>query len=76
VTKAKKNHRCYWCGEWIPIGSSYYYEAQISEGDFGTLSLHLECKITVDEYVEDSSLYGEELPMEEHKRGSLEEKYT
>jgi hypothetical protein len=41
--KARKRHRCTWCGEWIGIGETYTHERVRVDGDMGVNKLHAEC---------------------------------
>lgn len=41
--KAKKRHRCLYCGQSIEIGELYSRETGIFEDDFQNFALHLEC---------------------------------
>ena len=42
--KARKGHRCIWCGEQIAIGEKYVARAYRFEGYFCRDALHLECE--------------------------------
>lgn len=70
--KARKKHRCIWCGEDIEIGETYSYWAGIFEGQFQSNHMHLECdKISSskeNEYCQDG------FEAYQYKRGSLEER--
>lgn len=41
--KARKPHRCIWCGEMIVAGECYEYERSVFEGDPQSNHWHLEC---------------------------------
>jgi hypothetical protein len=41
--KARKNYRCYMCGEQISIGTTHKKWAGVYEGDFHSDRAHLEC---------------------------------
>jgi hypothetical protein len=43
VKAARKAHQCIWCGELIPIGTSYVYERSVFEGDPQSNHWHSEC---------------------------------
>lgn len=47
--KAKKRHRCTWCGEWIEPGESYTKEFVKVDGDPSWNKLHPECDEAVDD---------------------------
>ena len=41
--KARKDHRCIWCGQLIPKGENYIRESSIFENDFQDHKWHPEC---------------------------------
>ena len=41
--KARKQHRCIWCGEKILIGETYRREKSVYDGSFQDHKWHLEC---------------------------------
>lgn len=43
VRKARKPHRCIWCGQPIAIGESYRHERSTFNGDFQVQDWHPEC---------------------------------
>ena len=43
VKKTRKQHRCLWCGEMIPAGSTACHSSGIWEGDFWSAYFHPEC---------------------------------
>ena len=43
IRKARKTHRCVWCGEEIKPGEKYHDRAYTFEGDFRADKMHLEC---------------------------------
>ena len=43
VKRAHRKHKCEWCGEEIPKGSSYQKTAGKFEGDFQSSCQHSEC---------------------------------
>lgn len=67
--KARKAHRCIWCGEPINPGDSYRYQSGVFEGDMQGNHWHHEC-------VEEAAEYGNELEdgfsAYEHSRGTSE----
>ena len=70
--KARKQHKCVWCGEAIEIGETYSYWAGIFEGEFQTNKMHLECEKVCSSKENDYCHDG--FNPYEYKRGSLEEK--
>jgi hypothetical protein len=52
--KARKNHRCIFCCEGIPVGSIYDYRTGSDCGDFWQMRMHPECnKFSHDHWNED-----------------------
>lgn len=43
VLRARKRHRCTWCGQHIDIGEHYTRQRVIVDGDIGTQKMHAEC---------------------------------
>ena len=41
--KARKDHRCIWCGQYIHIGEKHVKHVGIWEGDFQSNRWHNEC---------------------------------
>lgn len=41
--KARKPHRCIWCGESIPVGETYRRERSVYDGEPQNHKWHLEC---------------------------------
>lgn len=58
--KARKEHKCYWCGDTIMPGEKYYRVAGIYEGDFSTRKECDTCNTTVAEYCEQNRENGVE----------------
>lgn len=48
--KAKKEHRCTWCGQMIPVGEQYVRRRGTFEGDPQIDKLHYECDDAAQEY--------------------------
>ena len=70
--KAKKEHKCSWCGEQIEIGETYYYQAGTYYGDFQVTKLHEDCDAACSEA---SYKYGmEDYEPYSYKRGTTEER--
>lgn len=66
VKKTRKNHRCQWCNEPIPAGSSTVYTSGVFEGDFFSGHMHKECAHAMHKAdCEDGYIPGE------HARGSV-----
>lgn len=42
--KARKQHRCVWCGGFIVIGERYTHERCVFDGDPQSNAWHLECE--------------------------------
>lgn len=42
--KARKPHKCIWCGQKIEIGERYTHERCVFEGDAQSNDWHLECE--------------------------------
>lgn len=43
VLRARKRHRCTWCGKFIEPGETYTRERVKIDGDIGTQRLHRDC---------------------------------
>ncbi len=43
IKKSRKPHRCSWCGQEIPVGSTYREFANVYEGEFQCNVFHQEC---------------------------------
>jgi len=73
--KARKIHKCVWCGEPILIGEQHHKWVGIFEGDFNNWRMHDECWDAADrERSEDYHSDGSFEP-HEHKRGmTIEER--
>lgn len=41
--KARKEHRCTYCGQKILVGETYYRENGVYDGDMQSLAYHPEC---------------------------------
>jgi hypothetical protein len=51
--RARKAHRCSWCGQPIPVGEVYLRTRFVFEGYPGSNRFHLECdKAAADDYAE------------------------
>lgn len=42
--KARKEHKCIWCGQKIEVGETYIAEASIYDNDFQYSKWHPECR--------------------------------
>lgn len=63
--RAKKEHRCNWCGQRILVGESYLRSRVVFEGEPQTNKLHLEC---ADAAAEDYREWGEGYMPHENER--------
>ena len=51
--RARKAHRCSWCGQPIPVGEEYVRTRFVFEGDPGSNKFHMECdKAAAEDYAE------------------------
>lgn len=68
--KAKKSHRCEWCGQAIEQGEKYYRYSAISDGDMQCTKLHLECRDAMTRDIADAAdPHDYEIPVEDMVRG-------
>jgi len=65
--KARKNHRCYWCGETICRGETYVRWGWAEDGKMSTVRMHPECYKAASDSIK--SNYDEYLPECENPRG-------
>lgn len=70
--KARKEHKCIWCGEKILIGETYSYSVGIFCGEFYSNKMHLDCNKVCCSPENDYCCDGFEAYS--YKRGSLEER--
>lgn len=42
--KARKDHRCEWCGETIPKGETHFQFTGVWKGDWQNWRMHKECE--------------------------------
>ncbi len=71
--KARKIHRCDWCGENIEIGIVYNKYTNVFCGDFQCHKMHLECRSALSKDINDSRIDdGYYYELYEHSRGSAE----
>jgi len=47
-SKARKPHRCTWCGQTIEPGEVYHFASGICDGDFQRDKMHLVCRQAMD----------------------------
>ena len=66
--KARKQHRCIWCGEAIEVGETYRHEISIFDGNWQNHKWHLECDKDAQEYLKDN---GPEFEAYESPRPSM-----
>ncbi len=70
--KARKEHRCYWCGEMILIGNQYIRWCCFDSGIVCDVKVHQECKCAWDKGLEqDYWWYAEAVHPYNHGRGCL-----
>jgi hypothetical protein len=68
--KARKDYKCVWCGERIPVGERHVAVSGIMDGDFQSNRFHAECDTACQQEMKQS---GEDCFMpHEYKRGSTE----
>ena len=63
--KARKEHRCIWCGQKILIGETYRHERSVYDGDMQNHKWHLECDKASAEYFAEN---GEEFDPYDNER--------
>jgi hypothetical protein len=68
--KARKRHRCVWCGEWIEVGETHVRAVGVYYGDFQSDRFHDEC----DKASRDFFRENEEFDPGSFKRGTCDEK--
>ncbi len=51
--KARKHHRCYFCGEAICIGDRYDYRCGTTSGELWAMHMHPECNEATHEWKEE-----------------------
>lgn len=71
--KARKEHRCEWCGEKIEKGQDYFNYTGIGDGGFQNNKVHLECLNAMHEHFSFDTFDDEFMPYQ-FKRGSTEER--
>lgn len=71
--KARKEHRCEWCGEKIEKGQDYFNYTGIGDGGFQDNKVHLECLDAMQEHFKYNTFDDEFMPYQ-FKRGSTEER--
>ena len=57
--KAKKEHRCIYCGKKIEIGETYSRETGTFEGEFNDYCLCLRCVFAIDKFEEKGEYLGD-----------------
>lgn len=67
--KARKEHKCIWCGETIHEGEHYHREVCTFEGDFHNNPWHLECDDAASQWMAlgDNGFDYEFIPYEQQK---------
>lgn len=51
--KARKEHRCIWCSQSIPVGETYVRETSVYDGEMQDHKWHEECLSACLEYLKD-----------------------
>ena len=69
TVKARKPHKCYWCGEPISPGDVYEQWTCFDDGNATNVKVHGECKEAWDKGL--GMFYEEEVGFGEHCRGCL-----
>ena len=72
VTKSRLEHTCYWCGESIPIGSTYDLCVWAQDGELDVIKTHPECQEAWHKAADEEGGYYETMPYE-HKRGEVDD---
>lgn len=62
--KARKPHRCIWCGQTIEVGQRYTHRRGVFEGDLQTDDWHPECEKAAEEEMRAEGGYWEFSPYE------------
>jgi hypothetical protein len=62
IKSAKTAHRCSWCDEHIEVGSEYTRYRYFDGGDAGTVKLHPECYVVMQETAREEGYDYEFLP--------------
>ncbi len=65
--KARKPHRCIWCGQTIVVGSQYQYVRGVFEGDPQSNHYHLECSAACIEWAKEEGGDCEFMPFENER---------
>ena len=64
--KARKQHRCVWCGEKILKGEKYRHEKSVYDDQMQDQKMHMECVKAADAYFKETR--EEEFDPYEHER--------
>lgn len=67
IKKSRKPHRCSWCGQEIPVGSTYREFANVYEGEFQCNVFHQECWDACDRSAVECDGDGEYYPYYNHR---------
>lgn len=51
--KARKQHRCIWCGEMVNSGERYFREKSVYDGSIQDFAWHPECKADQEQNLRD-----------------------
>lgn len=69
--KARKVHRCYWCGEEITVGETYVQWTCLGDGGPHRVRCHDECDTVWVAAARHDQYYREEVSFGDHARGCL-----
>lgn len=64
--RARKQHRCAWCGEGIPVGEKYVRYVGMWEDEFQNWAMHDECHadaLHTDDLSDGFTMYDNERPV-------------
>jgi len=68
--KARKDHKCVWCGEKILKGQTYDYYAGVFDGEFQISRYHMECTGVAGEWCRENDPWGDGFDPYQFYRGT------
>jgi len=71
--KARKQHRCNWCGNIIQKGEKYRHSVYVDGGDMWSFKAHLKCDQIFDAFYKEDRPYWEECTAEYFEEKVVEE---